>query len=308
MNCQDAKRFLGAFADGELETETNLAILEHVNMCPSCATRVADVQALKMSLQRIDTQQRVPAGLEERVRTSIRASGTLAKGQSERAANFISRGAARTEGRGSQEGGALRVAEVAATGTGWIYRLLAPASIAAAILVAVLIWRWPAGDLQPDPGTVTAPGASFRLVSDVGQQHVGCTRLGPKHHRESLGWSLPSIQAELSRELSLDVAAVDLSRFGYRFHSADSCGVMGRRGAHVVYQPQEGGPLLSLFSIEHVAGLESTHDDGGYAVDVGEDYTFITWHGRRTTYVFCAPLSPEALRPLADAVRAQRID
>lgn len=284
MNCQDAKRFLGAFADGELETETNLAILEHVNMCPSCATRVADVQSLKMSLQRIDTQQRVPAGLEERVRASIPTSGTDSSGPIQ-AASPVSR-----------------------AGTGWIYRLLAPASIAAAILVAVFIWRWPAGDLQPDPGTVTAPGVSFRLVSDVRQQHVDCTRLGPKHHRESLGWNLPAIATELSRELSLDVAAVDLSRFGYRFHSADTCGVMGRRGAHVVYQPQEGGPLLSVFSIEHVAGLESTQTDDGYAVDVREGYTFITWHAGGTTYVLCGSLLPEALRPLADAIRAPQID
>lgn len=284
MNCQDAKRFLGAFADGELETETNLAILEHVNMCPSCATRVAEAQSLKMSLQRIDTQQQVPAGLEERIRTSVRASGAVSIGA------------------------VPAVAPITTGGGGWIYRLMGPATIAAAVLVAAVIWRWPTSDLQPDPGTVTAPGVSFRLVSDVRQQHVDCTRLGSKHHRESLGWNLSSIAADLSRELSLDVAAVDLSRFGYRFHSADACGVMGRRGAHVVYQPQGGGPLLSLFSIEHVSGLETTYDDDGYVVDVGEGHTCIAWHVGGTTYVVCGSLPPETLRPLADAIRALRID
>lgn len=290
MNCQDAKRFLGAFADGELETETNLAVLEHVNMCPPCATRVADVQSLKTSLQRVETQQRVPAGLEERIRASIRAS---ASGSS------VAVSAATP---------VATVTPITTAGNRWIYRLFAPASVAAAIIVAALLWGWPAGDPPPDPGTVTAPGASFRLVSDVRQQHVDCTRLGSKHHRESLGRSLPSIQADLSRELSLDVAAVDLSRFGYRFHSADACGVMGRRGAHVIYQPQEGGPLLSLFSMEHVAGLESAHDDDGYAVDVGDGHTCIAWHAGETTYVLCGSLLPDALRPLADAVRAGRID
>ena len=52
MNCQSFRKYIGAFADGELEVSQNLEALEHLNMCPSCAARVTNINELKEAINR----------------------------------------------------------------------------------------------------------------------------------------------------------------------------------------------------------------------------------------------------------------
>ena len=68
MNCTSFRKYVGAFADGELDTKLNLDALEHLNMCPDCARRVSHVQELKAALKRVLPVEGAPADLIELLR------------------------------------------------------------------------------------------------------------------------------------------------------------------------------------------------------------------------------------------------
>ena len=52
MKCHQARKFVEAFSDGELDVARNLEVLEHLNMCPACTQRASDIPALKAALSR----------------------------------------------------------------------------------------------------------------------------------------------------------------------------------------------------------------------------------------------------------------
>lgn len=70
MNCQGARKFLSAFVDDELDVRTNVEVLEHLEMCPSCAARVERLRDLNAAVASSIASVRMPAGLSGR---SLRA-------------------------------------------------------------------------------------------------------------------------------------------------------------------------------------------------------------------------------------------
>ena len=75
MTCKTFRKYLYAFADGELETRENLEALEHLNMCPSCCRKVAVQQALRgreVPLEALRLHVR-------RERTAVRRKNDLAR-------------------------------------------------------------------------------------------------------------------------------------------------------------------------------------------------------------------------------------
>ena len=52
MDCLGFRKYVGAFADGELDVDRNLDVLEHLNMCPKCAAQVQEIHNLKSVLCR----------------------------------------------------------------------------------------------------------------------------------------------------------------------------------------------------------------------------------------------------------------
>ena len=75
MTCKELRKYLYAFADGELETKENLEALEHLNMCPSCCRKVSAQQELRRSVARIYQGDAAPAELRARVRASLSDAG-----------------------------------------------------------------------------------------------------------------------------------------------------------------------------------------------------------------------------------------
>jgi anti-sigma factor RsiW len=212
MNCRTFRKFAGAFADGELDTRANAEVLEHLNMCPQCAQRVAEVQQLKATLGGVFQKERVPAGLADRVRTAL----------------LVEAGAAQP-----RKPVPLR------------HRLFVPLSMAAAVLAAVAVWQfWGAG--EPPPGSATVIQARF--AAETREQHRRCSQLGLKHHDESLGRDPDGIAAKLTERLRLAVMAPDLEAYGYQLVGADACGILSRTGGHALYRNAEG-QWLSVFSV-----------------------------------------------------------
>ncbi len=76
MDCLEARKFLAAFADNELDVRTNVEVLEHVEMCPECAARLARLQNLNRAVRSYVDSVRAPAGLKPRVIEALERVGT----------------------------------------------------------------------------------------------------------------------------------------------------------------------------------------------------------------------------------------
>lgn len=71
MVCEDRVLLLHAYLDGELDPVHSLELEEHLKVCPRCRQQMAAEQNLRQGFRSSDLYQRAPAGLEQRIRSSI---------------------------------------------------------------------------------------------------------------------------------------------------------------------------------------------------------------------------------------------
>ena len=279
MDCEEFCTYVGAFVDGELETERNLEAFEHVNTCPGCAARAAEIPALKAAVARAFSEVRVPQYLQDRIGSSPEPHvmiPQLAEPPS-------------SDARAAR----LRL------------KVLAPLGMAAVIGAALLLWQyWLSRGSQPAKVIV----ATGQFVTDVREQHRLCVdRRGLGHHDASLPRDLPGMARCLSNELQLAVIAPDLSIKGFDLVGTDRCGIMGRRGAHILYQYALTGAPLSVFTVGRVTELGSGANGStrgrAYFVSSNQPLCVVAWHGGPQTYALCGEFSEPNLLDLAGAVR-----
>lgn len=279
MNCRSFRKFVGAFADGELDTQANAEALEHLNMCPTCAQRVADVQQLKQAIVRSMGQETAPEHLRAKVEALV---------------------ASRTETTGEPTGSAMGRL---------VYRLMVPLGIAAAIVMSIAVWEWATpGDVPLAPGIKTV--RDVRLASEVRNQHRMCMVHVLEHHDRSLGRGLNGISRRLTDRLKLRAIAPDLADHGFALVGADQCGVMGRPGGHVLYRKDDGA-MLSVFSTaladcDKVSlGRSMRHQGMEFTVDQRDNLAVVAWSQGCAMYIFCGQVPVEqVLEAAADARRA----
>lgn len=278
MNCRSFMKYVGAFADGELEVTQNVEALEHLNMCPSCAERVAAVGALRASVKNLYGAEEAPARLHHRVRHALSLEVAAAEGSANRS----------RPGRGYTA----------------LARLTVPLGMAAAVVFAASVW-FSRSPVVPSAGTLTVvPG---RVVADVRDQHQRCIHASRPHHREGLGRDLDTIAATLGRELNMTVLVPDLSSFGFDLIGADRCGIRGRPGAHVLYRGRSNGSILSVFSVARMTSLRSEtvegRDGDDLLVAADQPLAVVAWHDGPQTYLLSAVLPTKDMVELATHVR-----
>lgn len=219
MNCLQFQKYVSAFADGELDVEKNLDALEHLNMCPQCAQRVADIQQMKVALKRALPAETAPPTLAERI---LRALDDEMRPP-------IS---ATTPGR----------SPVARNRRNMILRLEVILG-AAAVLIILLGIR----DSFLEPGGPGSPVAFASVVSEVQNEHRRCA----SGDMPQLDPTLPTEREQAARflcdRMGLDVRAPDLADCGFEFVRADCRDVMGKKAAHLLYRSEKYGSALSLF-------------------------------------------------------------
>ena len=271
MNCTAFRKYVGAFADGELDTDLNLRALEHLNMCPSCARRVAEVELIKASLQRICGDQQAPHALRERIRLALDDSSVASVGQAPVVRPF---------------------------------RLTVPLAVAAALVMSVTVWQF-----QPAK-TSTAPSpfvAAAPIAADVRAQHRECSAHGFEHHDPTLARNCKAIREVLGERLGLDVIAPDLAAKGCELVGADQCGVRGRKGAHVLYRCKDTGAYVSIFTLDRLSELPALKVDPSgpreYFIDTVDGMTVVAWQGRTAAYILCGELPSARLIEIANPIR-----
>jgi anti-sigma factor RsiW len=72
MTCEQAKQFLSAHADGELDLVSSVEMEAHLAACPACASALRSELALKQSLRSADLKFVPRPGFEARVLRAIR--------------------------------------------------------------------------------------------------------------------------------------------------------------------------------------------------------------------------------------------
>ncbi len=272
MDCRNFNEYLDAFADGELEPEKNLEVAAHVDQCEACAASVARIRSLRGCLSRVFAGERATEELRLRIQDAILAESCPP----------VHRFAAPRR---------------------WVAPLGVAAAIAVVWLAYPLVAQWGGG--------VTANGSAkmrARVVRLVVGRHFGCLKLGPGHHRSGLPRDADGIARVMAAELGFEVSVPDLSRAGYRLHSADSCGVKGMPGSHAVYERVADGVFVSVFSVSRIDGLSCahTHEPGMRRCAVcGEESgaAVVGWHQADSTVVMCGKLPRADLIALADGVR-----
>jgi anti-sigma factor RsiW len=107
MSCEEARKLIPGYADGELDLRTSLEVEQHLKECSSCARELEGVAVLRSALKENLPYYEASAALRKRVRSSTRA-------------------AIRTETRSRSR------LEFVSTAWRW------PVAVAAALLVAIL--------------------------------------------------------------------------------------------------------------------------------------------------------------------------
>jgi anti-sigma factor RsiW len=74
MTCEDARRLIHGYADGEVDLRTSLDLEQHLSGCASCTSEYQSVVALKSALKRNLLYYGNSAALTKRIRSSTRAS------------------------------------------------------------------------------------------------------------------------------------------------------------------------------------------------------------------------------------------
>jgi anti-sigma factor RsiW len=75
MNCDDARRLIAAYSDGELDLVRSLEVEEHLRSCDSCASARENLRALKQSAR--SAYFGTPDGVRESVLAAVRASDPI---------------------------------------------------------------------------------------------------------------------------------------------------------------------------------------------------------------------------------------
>ena len=71
MNCEEARRLIVAYSDGELDLVRSLEVEEHLRGCDSCASARENLRVLKQAAH--SAYFRAPGGLRESVLAAVRA-------------------------------------------------------------------------------------------------------------------------------------------------------------------------------------------------------------------------------------------
>ncbi len=267
MTCQSFREYLGAFADGELDPEANAQALEHVNICPSCAQRVTEIQRMKKAVRRVFEGASAPPHLAEKVRSIIRAEAASPP----KASRSV------------------------------IHRLIIPTGMAAAILAAVAVWL-----LLPEP-PADGPGVQATFASQVRHQHqMCCDHQGPHDATlgRELAVIAENLAARLNvKAIAPDLAD---RGFTFRSaHVCDiqgrRCGHVMYQAAD---GPMLSVFSLAAADCKDVDFGTGAGDQGGdWPVEQRGKPTMIGWAVEPTAYILCAEADKRGLSELAQHIR-----
>jgi anti-sigma factor RsiW len=309
MSCTTIRKFLYAFADGQLGVEANCQVLDHLKMCGDCSRVVEQHQALRTRLRDSLGKVQVPQGLHERV------------------CQAVSTGKTATRRRGVR-----------------VLLTFKPLALAACItLVATVAWQYairPGGTDQSAGGQFVLASLEDEAASMIVSKHTMCCDGAASHHNQALPQTLTGLAAVISARYDdiIQVLAPDLSDHGFAFESANLCGLRGGcgnghhhdnespddapeehhggvNGGHLLYVKGDASvpTRLSVFSVprwdelDRLGSVVSDRDEI-CLVSVspgadGREMCIAVWHQDATSYVCVGQVDVPSMKDIVTDVR-----
>ncbi len=283
MNCTMARRYLYAFADGELPVKENCEVLDHLKMCPECSRIASEQHELRIALRRSLNRVPVPEGLAERIRLSLESPAETP----------------------------------APVGRGRVWRFIVPTAAAASLaLAATTYWMIPRGDESAPVAPIKLPERGDVAIQQIVKTHDACSEKHAAHQGGDLPTSPDALATALEKHFNglLDITVPDFAADGYTLESANYCGFTKNSGAHMVYVSKGKNPRrISFFVVPRWSSV----DDCGYYKGVGDEFlrkfafphmksthSVVAWHDNQTTYVCVGRIDMQKLIKMVEPVRA----
>jgi len=312
---QELRRFVAAFADGELDVSDNLRLLEHMAMHPQTTRRVMHQQQLRQLVQwsmrdaapappeylrraileRLDAASAAPGASPNEAASRPPSEGDDASGH-ERETNpreagesdrAVPASAVRASGEGRVWFPQATKPNVAGRISGFPVR--SGLAIAAALVLAVGLWfAWrPDGSaIGPWSGeTGVASPVALLGESQLGRfetRHVRCSvALSTLYRSQRYPDSLQALPAALEEKFQARLPNLDLSALGYRFERVGDCHVPGAGAVHLVYRARESEPTRSAISLWIKPYDGSPRIEAGRLFTVSREanpHPMVVWH------------------------------
>jgi hypothetical protein len=262
----ECKKYLAAFADGELDVDQNLRLLEHMKMDPNATARVTHQQQLRDCVCRCMGSDCPP--MPDTLKQSVLQMFETPSQDSIEQDAIIAR---------------IRPYQI----TAWL------SSIAALIAICLSLFLYfnqpvntsqfadsPLATAQHIPGFNDYAAASILPVSKVEQfsnRHTSCAeQLSRLHSFANNPTNIEEMPKVVSDHLGMQsYACLDLSSIGYEFARAGPCIIPGGKSAHLIYKampktgrddtisiwitPDDGTLDLAPDTVFRVRGPESEH-------------------------------------------------
>ncbi len=229
MNHQEAKKYLAAFADGELDVDQNLQMLEQLKMDPQATARVEHQQQLREVVKQSMTNQtpQLPQALRQTLTNMI--------DEAETTSNVDSQDFAQPHHPRQPLSMPPSHHRSVAGRLGWRLGL----SFAAVLAIGASIWL----TMKPAPSPIFVSGNTMNLMpisqaQQMTKRHLNCSQMIEKLMDFNRGpvtlEQMPNlIQEQLG---SQSYPTLDLSGIGYQFLKAGPCTLPGNKAAHLIYQ------------------------------------------------------------------------
>lgn len=243
MDDKEIRKYLAAFADGELDVEQNLRVLEQMAMNPDATRRVMHQQQLRQQVDRV-MRAMVPP-IDESLRDSIASLAIETASTSE------------DDVTGRKSPGGI-LARVGPWGQ-WL-----PA-LAAAFLLAASVTFWILGQSETAPTVapitvVRAPNLlNAQRIQVLETRHEFCSqRIEELHNADRFGRIIGDLPSKITRFLGEQSTPIlDLSALGYKFGGAGECAAPGAKAVHLVYRSNNAESEAGALSLWARADAEN---------------------------------------------------
>lgn len=285
MECRKVRKYLYAFADGQLDVKDSCELLDHLKMCPSCTQVVDEHQAIRKALGRVVNSITIPAALDARMR---RRFGT---------------------GRPARQP------------INW--RRVIPAGIVAAacfMVAANTVYDFVAGSDSSRQWTRT-PGGRATIAEAVALCHNTCSSKGEAHHKPEWSRDPELLANEIATYMrntcncTLKPYAPNLLAGGFRVASANVCKILpgAAPGGHIIYQSIERDNLsMSIMSMPNFPWVQQCGDEAPgdaefleESVDQfgGDPLNIVAYRSGDDAYIFCSKADHEDMASMIEEVR-----
>ena len=302
MSQSEVRKYLPAFADGELDVEQNLRVLEAMAMDPTHTRRVLHQQQLRKACARVMDRPdcHCPDQLKQQIQTISSAESPASPTAITATPTLTLAG---TDAERSKHTPTTPAPDVIARIGRWL-----PAAVAAVLLIGAL-----AVFFSPRANSGMAFGLDEARLAAFAGRHKSCssdvTKLVPGIANPTNVAALPGtiddyFVSQFGDEQTGHIdTALDLSVLGYEFQRVGVCGLPGKNAVHVVYKAADGadhGKSLSLWIKPDAPDLQLV-PRRLYTAEAADGQPLLIWERNGRTYYLLGD-APDDARHAARAL------